>query len=144
MLSLFLSYRMCTQLMKSGSLKYKQLGPVPFVLHLSQKCAHLSVSRQQSKQNGFISISFINSISNNEALPQQCKKSVIVCIHDKDDKTDCSNYWGVSLLSTAHTTLSNILHPRVTPYIEKLLDAINLDFSIIHQLLSVILDSSST
>jgi hypothetical protein len=31
-------------------------------------------------------------------LPQQWKESVIVPIYKKGDKTDCNNYWGISLL----------------------------------------------
>jgi hypothetical protein len=42
----------------------------------------------------------INSIWNNEQLPDQWKKSIIVPIHKKGDKTDCNNYHGISLLST--------------------------------------------
>jgi hypothetical protein len=34
----------------------------------------------------------INSIWNKEELPEQWKKSIIVPIYKKDDKTDCSNY----------------------------------------------------
>jgi hypothetical protein len=40
--------------------------------------------------------------------------------------------------------LSNILLSRLTPNVEKLLDAVNLDLSIIHQLLSDIPNSSIT
>jgi hypothetical protein len=51
----------------------------------------------------------INSIWNKEELPNQWKESVIVPIHKKGDKTDCSNYRGISLLSTSHKIQSNIL-----------------------------------
>jgi hypothetical protein len=34
----------------------------------------------------------INSIWNKEELPDQWKESIIVPVHKKDDKTDCSNY----------------------------------------------------
>jgi hypothetical protein len=44
----------------------------------------------------------INSIWNKEELPDQWKRSVIVPIHKKGDKTDCSNYRGISLLSTSY------------------------------------------
>jgi hypothetical protein len=31
-------------------------------------------------------------------LPQQWKESIIIPIYKKGDKTDCSYYWGISLL----------------------------------------------
>ncbi|PNF23611.1 hypothetical protein B7P43_G03798, partial [Cryptotermes secundus] len=35
-------------------------------------------------------------------LPDQWKESIIVPVHKKGDKTDCSNYRGISLLSTSY------------------------------------------
>jgi hypothetical protein len=58
----------------------------------------------------------ICSIWNKEELPQQWKKSIIVPIYKKDDKTDCNDYRGISLLSTAYKILSKILLERLTPY----------------------------
>jgi len=51
----------------------------------------------------------VNSISNQEELPEKWKESIIVPIHKKGDKTDCSNYTGISRLSTTYTVLSKIL-----------------------------------
>jgi hypothetical protein len=51
----------------------------------------------------------VNSISNQEELPEKWKESIIAPIHKKGDKTHCSNYTGISLLSTTHTILSKIL-----------------------------------
>jgi hypothetical protein len=42
-------------------------------------------------------------------MPQEWKEFIIVPIHKKGDKTKCSNYWGMSFLSTAYEILSNIL-----------------------------------
>jgi hypothetical protein len=42
-----------------------------------------------------------------------------VPIYKKSDKTDCSNYRGISLLSTTYKILSNILLSRLTPYAEE-------------------------
>jgi hypothetical protein len=53
---------------------------------------------------------------NEEELPLQWKESIVVPIHKKGDKTDCSNYRGISLLSASHKMLSNILIARPTPY----------------------------
>jgi hypothetical protein len=42
-------------------------------------------------------------------------------IHKKGDKTDCSNYCGISLLSTSYKTLSNILLSRLSPYVDEII-----------------------
>jgi hypothetical protein len=42
----------------------------------------------------------INSVWNREELSDQRKESIIVPIHKKRDKEDCSNYLGISLPST--------------------------------------------
>jgi hypothetical protein len=51
----------------------------------------------------------INSIYDKGELPDQWMESVIVTIHNKGNKTHCSNYRGISLLSTSYKILSNIL-----------------------------------
>jgi hypothetical protein len=50
----------------------------------------------------------INSIWNKEELPDQRKVSIILPAIKQGNKTDCSNYRGMSLLSTAYKMLSNI------------------------------------
>jgi hypothetical protein len=57
----------------------------------------------------------INCIWNKEELPEQWKESIIVPIYKKGDKTDCSNYRGISLLLTSYKILSNSLLSRLTP-----------------------------
>jgi len=49
-------------------------------------------------------------------LPEQCKVSIIVPIYKRDDKTDCTNNKGMSILSNTYTVLSNNLLSRLTPY----------------------------
>ena len=56
----------------------------------------------------------IISIWNKEELPQEWKESIIVPIYKKGDKTDCSNYRGISLLPTLYKILSNMLLSRLT------------------------------
>ena len=63
----------------------------------------------------------INSIWNKEELPEQWKESVTVRIYKKGDKTDCSNYRGISLLSATNKILSNIILSKLTPYAEDII-----------------------
>jgi hypothetical protein len=53
-----------------------------------------------------------NSLWNKEELPDQWKEFIIVPIHRKDNKTDCCNYHGISLLSTSYNNLLNTLLSR--------------------------------
>jgi hypothetical protein len=43
-----------------------------------------------------------------------------VPIYKKSDKTDCSNYQGISLLSASYKILSNILLSRFSPYVDEI------------------------
>jgi len=40
-------------------------------------------------------------------------------VYKKGDKTDCSDYWGTSLLSATYKILSNILLSILTLQVEK-------------------------
>ena len=42
-------------------------------------------------------------------------------IYKKSDKTDCSSYRGLSLMSTTYTILSNTVLSRLTPYAEEII-----------------------
>jgi len=63
----------------------------------------------------------ITSIWKKEKLPEEWKESIIIPIHKKGDKTDCSNYRGISLLPTAYKILSNILLSRLIPYAREII-----------------------
>ena len=63
----------------------------------------------------------INSIWNKTELPEEWKESIIVSIYKNGNKTDCSNYRGISLLPTTNKILSNILLSRLTPYLEEII-----------------------
>jgi hypothetical protein len=58
---------------------------------------------------------------NKEELPHQWKELIVTPIHKKGDKTDCSNYRGISLLSTSYNMLSNILLSRLTSYADDII-----------------------
>jgi hypothetical protein len=59
----------------------------------------------------------INSIWDKEELPDQWKESIILPIHKMRYKTDCNKYREISLLSTSHKMLLNILLSRLSPYV---------------------------
>jgi len=63
----------------------------------------------------------IISIWKKEKLPEEWKESIIIPIHKKEDKTDCNNYRGISLLPTTYKILSNILLSRLIPYANKII-----------------------
>jgi hypothetical protein len=60
-------------------------------------------------------------IWNKEELPHQWKESIVVPIHKKGDKTDCSNNSGISLLPSSYKILSNILLTRLIPYADEII-----------------------
>jgi hypothetical protein len=62
----------------------------------------------------------INSIWNKEELSVEWEESIIVTIFNKGDKTQCSSYRGISLLSSTYKILSNILRSRLTPHAEEI------------------------
>jgi len=61
---------------------------------------------------------FIISIWNKKKLSEEWKEPIIVPIYKKGNKTDCSNYRGISLLPTTYKILSNILLSKLTPSAE--------------------------
>ena len=63
----------------------------------------------------------IISIWNEERMPEEWKKSIVVPIYKKGDKTDCNNYRGISLLPTTCKILSNILLSRLSSYTEEII-----------------------
>jgi sorting nexin-29 len=63
----------------------------------------------------------IISILNKAKFPDQRNESIIVPIHKKDDKIDCSNYRGMSLLSISYNILTNILFTKLSPYIDEII-----------------------
>jgi mannosyltransferase OCH1-like enzyme len=53
----------------------------------------------------------IKYIWNKKELPEEWKGLIIVLIYKKGDKTDCISCTGISILSTTHKILSNIMLP---------------------------------
>jgi hypothetical protein len=63
----------------------------------------------------------INSGWNKKELPDQWKESGIVPVHKKGDETYCINHHGISLLSTSHKIVLNILPSRLIPYVDEII-----------------------
>jgi hypothetical protein len=53
-------------------------------------------------------------------IAHQWKESIVIPIHKRGDKTDCSNYRGISLLSASYKIVSNILLSRLIPYADEI------------------------
>jgi len=66
-------------------------------------------------------LKLITSIWNKEEFPEKWKESIIVPVYKNGNKTDCSNYRGISLLPAMYEILSNILLSRLTPYTEEII-----------------------
>jgi hypothetical protein len=62
----------------------------------------------------------IYSIWNLEKLLEEWKKSISASIYKKGDKTNCSNYRSITLLSNTHKILSNTLLSRLTKNAEEI------------------------
>jgi hypothetical protein len=93
--------------------------------HLKSKGLWVSLSYLFSSFS-FLFFSFhdgklVFSLWNKEELADQWKESIIVSLYKKGDKTDCSNYLGMSLLSASYKILSNILFSRLSPYIVEII-----------------------
>ena len=63
----------------------------------------------------------INSIWNKDKLTKEWKDLIIIPIYKKGDKTVCSHYRGISLLSTTYKILSTFLLTRLIPYAEEII-----------------------
>jgi hypothetical protein len=72
-------------------------------------------------------------IWNKGELCHQWKESIAIPIHKKDDKTDCGNYRGTSLLSTSYKILSSILLSRLILYADEIIGLTNVDFDVVGQ-----------
>jgi hypothetical protein len=68
-------------------------------------------------------------------LPDQWKESIIVTIHKKGDKTGCSTYRGISLLSTSYNIIVGIILSRLSPYVDEILWITSVGVDVTDQLL---------
>ena len=62
-----------------------------------------------------------NYIWNKEEFPVEWMQLIFVSIYKKDDKTECSNYRGITFLPNTYRILSNILMSRLLSYAEEII-----------------------
>lgn len=58
-------------------------------------------------------------IWNEEILPEEWNKAIVIPVHKKGDKISCHNYRGISLLNTVYKVFSKILLGRLEPLAEE-------------------------
>ncbi|KAL4084171.1 hypothetical protein QTP88_028004 [Uroleucon formosanum] len=58
-------------------------------------------------------------IWNEEIIPEEWNKAIVIPIHKKGDKMNCNNYRGISLLNTVYKVFSKILIGRLEPLAEE-------------------------
>lgn len=54
-------------------------------------------------------------------MPENWNEAIIIPLHKKGDKTECSNYRGISLLNLVYKVFSRVLLNRLIPYAEECL-----------------------
>ena len=78
------------------------------------------------------------SIWNKEELPEEWKDWVIVPIHKKSGKTDCSNYRGIKFYQLRTKFYSTFFCQGSLHWLRKLVGIINVDFDATGQLLIIL------
>ena len=63
----------------------------------------------------------IHEIWKEERIPKSWNESVIIPLHKKNDKLDCTNYRGISLLQTGYKIFARILYNRLVIYSEEII-----------------------
>jgi hypothetical protein len=63
----------------------------------------------------------ITNIREQEEMPKEWSIALIQPIHKKNNKTNCSNYRGISLLNVTYKVVAKIIAKTLTPYTEELL-----------------------
>ena len=63
------------------------------------------------EENGIIALlRLYNEVLENEYVPSDWEKGIIICIPKKDDLSQCSNWRGITLLSAPCKTISQLIY----------------------------------
>ena len=63
----------------------------------------------------------VRQIWEEERIPEEWKKTIIVPTHKRGDRVRCENYRGIALENAAYKILLNIIMGKIKPYIEKVM-----------------------
>jgi len=63
----------------------------------------------------------VRQIWEEERIPEEWNKTIIVPIHKRGDRDRCENYRGMALGNADYKMLSNIILGKIKPYIEKVM-----------------------
>ena len=66
-------------------------------------------------------IKLVKQIWTNEVMPQDWEEGIFVTIHKKGDRTDCTNYRGICLLSVGYKIFVKVLYKRLNAHCENIL-----------------------
>jgi hypothetical protein len=82
----------------------------------------IEVNKQRSQRFNMerFNLKKLNDVESKEQFCVQVSNRY-AALEDLDNKTDCNNYRGISLLSTSYNILSNILLSRLVLYIAEII-----------------------
>ena len=63
--------------------------------------------------------SLLQRVWQTEEIPDEWKTAVFISLHKKGEKTECSNYRGLSLLSVGYKIFAKIIYNRLLPIYEQ-------------------------
>ena len=63
-------------------------------------------------------LELFNNIIDKNQMPQEWERGMVINIHKKGTKSECENYRGINLLSTAYKLFANIIKNQLNGFLE--------------------------